>query len=426
MFERIIGYDTEKQEIAKFCDIIKNPDYYKTLNISIPKGIILHGKPGVGKTTFANSIIEYCGRPTFTIRKNASTTEFIKHMRDTFEEAKKAAPSIVLLDDMDKFGSGEVFSQEYTSLQGILDDYRNYDIFVLGTANELFKLPASLTRAGRFDRIFSIDIPTAQEASLITAYYLSDKNIDPSVNIDTLSAILKGYSCATLESVVNIAAMNAAYDRSMTIKMTHLLEAIFTIVYDMPKISSRRTQEESYMRAIHEAGHVVVSEIITPGAISFSTIRESKLNTRANITSINLNDVRSYISTSMILLAGNIAFEIKFNRPDMQDPDEVSSAKEWVSDIISTGINGYDKVRTYDMYSEFGPTGTSEMNTSSASYMDILRDNVRQILISNWNFVEAIANALLQNETLIKDDIQYIKDHLIWNNVKFNTLIRNN
>ena len=417
MFDNIIGYEYEKRELAKFCDIIRNTNYYKNFNIKLPKGLMLVGDPGVGKTTFSNYILQYSRRPTYVLRKNADTAGFIMNMKEVFEKAKETAPSVILLDDMDKFGNGEPFAQEYTSLQGFIDEYRDYDIFIIATVNEIYKLPNSIRRSGRFDKTIYIENPNDNDSDAITRHYLSDKNLDPSVNMETICLMLHGRSCAELESVINMAGMNAVYERSNTIKMHHITDAIFNTLYGLNPLDPTMSSEERYMAAIHEAGHVVIIETLSPGGLSFATIRESDLLFDGKDI-IDTDGLRGYLMGIMVNLAGKAAIDIKFGVPDIRAKYDLKVAMDYANIVsANSGFRGFDNIPTENEY------GMIMYSKSSNDTLTDAYNEVVGILKSNWNFVEGIANLFMQKDTIIQDDIVILKHTFNCGVPMFNNLI---
>ena len=219
-FDRIIGYEPIKKELLQIVDMIRNGDVYEALGAKLPQGVLLHGAPGLGKTMMANCFIEESGLPAYVVRRNKGSDDFIAEITETFQKAKENAPCIVFLDDIDKFAnedSGHRDAEEYVAVQAGIDEVKNSGVFVLATANIIRKLPFSLVRLGRFDRKIEVERPTDKDAEEIIAHYLSDKKVSESVNMEDLSKMISYSSCAELETILNEAAIYAAFERKQSI-----------------------------------------------------------------------------------------------------------------------------------------------------------------------------------------------------------------
>ena len=179
-FDQIIGYENIKEELRWYCDILKYPKKYKALGVSGPSGLLLYGEPGVGKSLMAKCFITESGRKTYTIRKHLPNGDFIKEIKSIFDEATANTPSIVFLDDVDKFANcdyNHTDAEEYVTIQACMDECKGKDVFVIATANDENYLPESLRRKGRFDKELEVDIPTLKEAEEIIRFYLKDKKV---------------------------------------------------------------------------------------------------------------------------------------------------------------------------------------------------------------------------------------------------------
>ena len=166
-FDKVIGYEAIKNELLQICDMIHNREVYEKLGAKLPKGILLYGAPGLGKTLIAKCFIEESGLKSYVVRRNKGNDDFIGDITATFQKARETAPCIVFLDDMDKFAnedSNHRDAEEYVAVQSGIDEVKNCNVFVLATANEMWKLPNSLVRSGRFDRKIEVQCPTAKDA----------------------------------------------------------------------------------------------------------------------------------------------------------------------------------------------------------------------------------------------------------------------
>ena len=186
-FEPVIGYKSIKNEMIKICDIMRNSEFYYKLGVSVPNGLLLSGEPGLGKTLMANCFIKASGRKAFTCRKDKPDGDFVKHIKSTFDEAVKNTPSIVFLDDMDKFSAnGDEYhrnSEEFVTVQSCIDDAKNKDVFVLATINDEDAIPESLLRAGRFDNRITVVSPKGEDAEKIVEHYIKRKNFVSDVDV---------------------------------------------------------------------------------------------------------------------------------------------------------------------------------------------------------------------------------------------------
>ena len=213
LFSNIIGYDEEKRTLKTIIDMLNNKEKYQEIGCNIAHGLLLYGPPGTGKTSIANEIINNVNRKVYVIRKIKSDGSFIDYANKIFEEAKNNTPSIILLDDLDKFSEDDNKNnnEEFVAIQSLIDDIKNFDIFVIATANDIMVLPYSLKRAGRFDIKIEIDNPKEEDAYKIFEHYIKSKKIAKDVDIKKIACILSNSSCAELEKVCNQAGIYAAY-----------------------------------------------------------------------------------------------------------------------------------------------------------------------------------------------------------------------
>lgn len=221
-FDKVIGYQSIKQELLQFCDMIRNRKLYAEMGARLPHGLLLYGEPGLGKTLMANCFIEECGLNTITVRRNKGGDAFIDGITQAFAKAAEEAPAVIFLDDMDKFANESSLhcdTPEYVAVQAGIDAVKETDVFVIATANDIRKLPDSLRRSGRFDRKIGVREPTADDAAAIIAHYLEGKRISANVDRNDLAKMMSYHSCAELETILNEAAIRAVFAREESIRM---------------------------------------------------------------------------------------------------------------------------------------------------------------------------------------------------------------
>ena len=225
-FDKVIGYGSIKKELMQIVDMIRNKEMYSKLGAKLPHGAMLVGDPGLGKTLMTNCFIEESGLKTLTIRKDRSNGEFLNRITEVFEKAKEKEPCIIFLDDLDKFANEDDDhrdAEEYVAVQAGIDEVKDHEVFVIATVNDPNKLPDSLKRSGRFDRIIKVGCPSHKDAEQIIDHYLSDKKISKDVNREDLAKMITYSSCAELETILNEAAINAAYERKDSIGINDLV-----------------------------------------------------------------------------------------------------------------------------------------------------------------------------------------------------------
>lgn len=228
------------------CDIVHNREVYKKLGAKLPRGVILYGEPGLGKSLMAKCFIKESGLTSYTIRKNKGN-DFLAYIEETFKNAKENAPSIICLDDLDKFAKEDYYrcdAEEYVAVQAGIDDTKDSDVFVIATANDIDKLPDSLIRAGRFDKKIEVSRPTDEDACKIIKHYLKDKKLSEKVNFEDLTKMISYSSCAELETIINEAALNAAYERRDKIETEDILKAVLIMQYKSPENFAKASPEE--------------------------------------------------------------------------------------------------------------------------------------------------------------------------------------
>ena len=322
-FDKIIGYKDVKAELFRLCDVIKNADKYKALGVAPIGGLLLDGDPGVGKTLMANCFIKESGRKAFVCRKNKPDGEFVNEIKNVFTEAAENAPSIILLDDMDKFANEDDYhrnAEEYVTVQSCIDEIKGKDVFVLATTNGTDNLPRSLLRAGRFDYVISVDAPEGKDAVEIVKYYLSQKKAVAEIDAEEIARLLNGKSCAVLETVINTAGQYAGYENKEMIGVDDIIRACLRVIYNAPESTAPHNPVVLERTAYHEAGHAVVAEILESGSVDLVSVRKNTGTVGGFTAYHNPDDYwisKTHMENRVIaILGGKAATELIFGEAD--------------------------------------------------------------------------------------------------------------
>ena len=410
VFKSIIGYAEVKQEMTRILDQLKHPDKYEALGVTEPHGLLLHGVPGVGKSTFANAFLEASERTMFVCQKDKSNGDFVNEIVKIFDEAAKAAPSIILLDDLDKFANEDENrrdASEFVTVQTCIDRVKDHQVFVVATVNNMRKLPISLTRAGRFDHVLELRSPSGEDAQNIVAHYLSKKAFVKDVDVRRIGRLLSGKSCAELESVVNQAGAYAAYEGRTQVEMKDMIKAILRLIFKSPESFREDVRTLPYI-ACHEAGHALVSELLEPDSVDLVTVLNHD-SFAAGVTSTSRDE--SYLHSKqlmenrvMCVLAGKAATEITFGVVDTG----VSCDLDIAFHIVERFIGKYCSYG-FDKYIESGSTEVTDRRENRiAAEMECYYAKTKKLLVENKSKLDALTKCLVEEKTLLGDRVQEI------------------
>lgn len=423
-FDKIIGYNSIKNELRQISDTLKSRDSYDRLGVKAPRGLLLYGDPGVGKSLMASAVIEEGGRKVFVCRKDKPNGDFVKEIKATFDKAIKNAPSVVYLDDMDKFANSDEShrnAEEYVTVQSCIDEAKDKEIFVLATVNDIYCLPHSLRRAGRFDRLIEVEAPHGKDAEQIIAHYLKSKKISDEIDPITIAHIMDGRSCAELETVINEAGLYAGYERAEYITMEHFMKACLHTVF---KIGFKNEEEDDecfctglsdscsvYSQIVcHEAGHAVVSEVLCTGSVTLICALRERENGKGGFTACYNDNSKSslYWDKSRILtfLGGMAAVEQKFGIQDYGSSRDLSNAFDYVKNmVVDNGMCGFQ------FYSQFRLSQELQYRQEQAVATEVEKyyRKAKEIISLNEEFFEKVASALSRKGLLSACDLQQIK-----------------
>ena len=407
-FDSIIGYDSIKAELIRVCDMIRNPEFYERLGAKLPRGIILYGDPGVGKTTMAEAFIKASGRRSVTLRRKKPNGNFIREIQDSFDRAAACSPSVLLLEDLDKFSVEEFSSEELATVQSCIDDSKWLDIIIIATANSISRFPASLLRRGRFDKQLELECPTGEDATLIVTHYMKQKEFVNDVNYEDVSKMLSGNSCAFLESIINDAAIYAGAERCEKIELRHMVSATLNDAYGVKVSTKRRSLDELRTIAFHEAGHAVISELIKEGSVGIVSICSADEYSLGGF-SLRCERLERRTYEILVSLGGKAATELVFGKIASGTWHDLGDAIYNIK-TATTGIGTSGTSFLSLTHDDPSPTLMADQEKVIHAELERYLFKAKEILAQNREFLDAMANALLEKETLLFSDIRAIRE----------------
>ncbi|WP_033154099.1 AAA family ATPase [Pseudobutyrivibrio ruminis] len=411
-FSEIVGYENIKYELRIIIDMLKNTEKYKKMGAYMRNGILFIGPPGTGKTTMANCFASATGRKIFTIRKKYSDGRFLEEINTTFSEAVEAAPSIILLDDIDKFAVQEAHrgnEEEFVAVQACIDEVREKDVFVIATANDSRRIPDSLQRDGRLGKAIIFNVPQKSDRIAIIDHYLKRMNNVKDVDSESIARMLDGYSCAMLETIIKTAAMRAAYNNNEYILMDDFVEACLEEVFDIRGSDENLSEKTCIRTAYHEAGHALIAELVDPKSVSIVSIRKIDSHVQGFVRYSRIPESEYtydyYENLIKVSLAGKAAVEVVLGETDLGTNRDLHNAFDRASKLVdnycSYGFHNWIEDGNGDFVAE-------NRNREMIAVMERNYMAVKKMLIENRELLDLLANALLEKTTLIYSDIQAI------------------
>lgn len=412
-FESVIGYKFVKKELVRICDVLCNQEYYSKLGVNMPSGLYLSGVPGVGKTLMAECFIKASKRKAFICRKDLKDVEFIEYIKQTFKNAQENAPSIVFLDDMDKFCNNDEQhknSDVFITIQSCIDKVKGRGVFVLATINDRKTIPSSLLREGRFDSGIVVKPPRGEDLEQIVEHYIKKKKYKIEFDTKIVARILNEKSCAVLETIINEAGINAGFKRKDKIEMDDIISACLRVIYRAPEMKNIYTPEELKSIAYHEAGHVVISEVLEPGSVNLVSVRSNYGNVGGFVnyySEDNFVNKQGLENRVIVLLGGKASTEICFGEVDVGVTLDLRNACEIIDDFVDNYCSfGFDKNVLYGINST---ENKERRDLQKTIEMQRYYQIAKKILIDNREFLDKVAQALMVKDVLTSTEIQEIK-----------------
>ncbi|XP_061360120.1 ATP-dependent zinc metalloprotease FTSH 11, chloroplastic/mitochondrial isoform X2 [Gastrolobium bilobum] len=423
-FKDVKGCDDAKQELEEVVEYLKNPSKFTRLGGKLPKGILLTGAPGTGKTLLAKAIAGEAGVPFFYRAGSEFEEMFVgvgaRRVRSLFQAAKKKAPCIIFIDEIDAVGSTRKQWEGHTkkTLHQLLVEMdgfeQNEGIILMAATNLPDILDPALTRPGRFDRHIVVPNPDVRGRQEILELYLQDKPIADDVDIKAIARGTPGYNGADLANLVNVAAIKAAVEGAEKITASQLEFAKDRIMMGTERKTMFISEESKKLTAYHESGHAIVA-LNTEAAhpIHKATImpRGSALGMVTQLPSSDETSIskKQLLARLDVCMGGRVAEELIFGR------DYVTTGAS--SDLHTATELAHYMVSNCGMSDEIGPVHIKERPSSEmqsridAEVVRLLReayDRVKALLKKHEKALHALANALLEYETLSAEEIRRI------------------
>jgi cell division protease FtsH len=445
-FADVAGIDEAKAELAEVVDFLKSPERYQKLGGRIPKGVLLSGAPGTGKTLLARAVAGEAGAPFFSI----SASEFVEaivgigasRVRDLFKQAKEAAPAIIFIDELDAIGrsrtAGTTFGggndEREQTLNQILTEMDGFEsnlaVIVLGATNRPEILDAALLRPGRFDRRIAVPAPDRDGRARILAVHTRSLPLADDVNLDRLAATTPGMVGADLANLANEAALGAARRNHEKVEMGDFTEALEKIVLGAPRGTVLNAEDRKRV-AYHEAGHALVG-MLTPGADPVRKVSIIPRGQALGVTFAAPDDDRANYEESWLLakikvaLGGRVAEEIVFGtistgaESDIQQLTQIARGMvgRWgMSDAVGPiAVLPQDQNGPLLPGSQPASESTQELvDKEVRRIVDESYTEARSLLTEHRDQLDSLTDALLQQETLDEDaayDAAQVPRHL--------------
>ena len=440
-FNDVAGCDEEKQELAELVDFLKDPKKYTDMGARVPKGVLLYGEPGTGKTLLARAVAGEAGVPFFYTTGSDLVEMFVgvgaSRVRDMFKTAKKHAPSILFMDEIDAIGrargtglggGNDEREQTLNQLLVEMDGFgQNSGIIVIAATNRVDILDPALMRPGRFDRQINVSVPDIMGREEILKVHARNKKIDSSVDFKQIAHQTPGFTGADLENVMNEAALLAAREAKKSIDMDLIGEAIDRVMMGPAKKSRVISAKEKEIIAYHEAGHCVIGTLLS----NADQVTKVTIIPRGKAGGYNLmgpKDEEPFIYTKNMLveritglLGGRTAEELVFGEittgasNDMERATAIARSMVTQYGMSKLGPITYEKNTGYSYlgrdYSEgknFSDTVAHEIDEAVREIINECHNTAAKVLTENMDKLKTIAHYLVEVETIYKPDIDEI------------------
>ena len=429
-FADIAGAREAKEELVEIVDFLKNPKKFLDIGARIPKGIILMGAPGTGKTLLARAVAGEAGVPFFSISGSEFVEMFVgvgaSRVRDLFQLAKKAAPAIIFVDEIDAVGRargsgvGGGNDEREQTLNQILVEMDGFEptekVVVMAATNRPDVLDPALLRPGRFDRRVTIDLPDRRDREEILKIHARKKPLGPDVVLTVIAERTPGFSGAELYSLMNEGAILAARENRTEITQYDLIRSIEKVMLGPERKSHLLSPREKELTAYHEAGHALVSSVL-PYADPVHKIsiisrgRAAGYTLKLPFDDKKMQSKKQFLDDIAATLGGYVAEEMLF--------DDVTTGPS--NDLMVITAIARDMVVRYGMSEKLGPIAFGDRQLGNEPYseevaaridaevsriIDEAKARATKVITEHRGALDAIAKELVEKETVERDDFE--------------------
>ena len=440
-FADVAGCKEEKEELEEIVDFLKHPNQFNALGARIPKGVLLVGQPGTGKTLLARAVAGEAGVPFFSISGSDFVEMFVgvgaSRVRDLFGEAKKNAPSIVFIDEIDAVGrhrgaglGGGHDEREQTLNQLLveMDGFgNNTGIIVMAATNRPDILDPALLRPGRFDRQITIGSPDIEGREAILKIHTKNKPLAPDADLSVIAKSTAGFTGAELENLVNEAALLAARRKKRAITMAEIEEATIKVVAGPEKRSHKTSEKDRRLTAYHEAGHAVVT-YFCPTQDPVHEISTIPRGYAGGYTMSLPSEDRNYVTKHYLeeelctLLGGRVAEKVILGDISTGASNDIERAttiarnmvmRYGFSEKLGPMVYGSDENeiflgRDISQGRHYSDEVASDIDAEIRLFIDNAYDRAEKILTEHRDRLEAVAAVLLEKEKVSGEEFERI------------------
>ena len=436
-FKDVAGLTEEKEEVKELIDFLKNPKKFQAMGARIPKGVLLVGPPGTGKTLLARAVAGEAKVPFYYISGSDFVELFVgigaSRVRDMFKQAKMNAPCLIFIDEIDAVGRqrgtglGGGHDEREQTLNQLLTEMDGFGphegIIVIAATNRPDVLDPALLRPGRFDRQVTVGLPDKNARLEILKVHAKNKTLDKNITLEYLAKRTPGFSGADLENLLNEAALLTVRRGKKAITMSEIDEATDRVIMGPAKVTKKYTDKEKKLVAYHEAGHAVVG-LKLEGANDVQKITIIPRGQAGGYTLMTPKD-ETFTSTKHELLeaisgllGGRVAEEIEFGEITTGAHDDFKKATKIARSMVTE--YGMSKLGPMMLEEPSGNTFLGRDYTKNRNVSDIVAHEIdeemrsiinecyektKKILKENKNLLDLIANTLLEEETITKEQI---------------------